>query len=87
MPPAPKPNVKMVPVKRYDVAVTWDHVLTALGQVGSAKGSTTHPDVPPLLDKVTDLAGQLKEAVAKINELDPNVLQPKAAPPGAAPGT
>jgi hypothetical protein len=77
----------MVPVKRYDVAVTWDHVLTSLSQVTSAKGSTSHPDVPPLLDKVNELAGQLKEAVAKINELDPKVLQRRVGDPGTAPGT
>jgi hypothetical protein len=83
------PQVIMVPVKRYDVNLTLDDILTPLtqtsGHVARAPlGKTLDPEVAQLLRKFTDLVTQLKDVVNQINKIDPSLLAPKAGPPPGA---
>ena len=83
------PQVIMVPVKRYDVNLTLDDILTPLtqtsGHVARAPlGKALDPEVAQLLRKFTDLVTQLKDVVNQINKIDPSLLAPRAGPPPGA---
>lgn len=75
----PTPEVVQVPVTRYDVNLTLDDILTPLAQKGvspppAGQGATTNPELAQHLQTLSTLAGQLKDVVGKINQLDPTVL-------------
>jgi hypothetical protein len=84
------PQITMVPVKRYDVTLTLDDILTPLTQ------TTTHlntagliaepenPDTAQLLQRFTELVSELKEVVNQINQIDPSLLASKPGPPPSA---
>ena len=79
----------MVPVKRYDINLTLDDILTPLTQTGShvaraRQGKALDPETAQLLRKFTDLVTQLKDVVNQINQIDPSLLAPKAGPPPGA---
>lgn len=91
------PQVTMVPVKRYDVALTLDDLLTPLTQTASkpaqagappadrtlaeAAPGAANPELAQHLQTLSDLAGQLKDVVSKINQIDPTVLAPTPRQP------
>ena len=84
------PQVTMVPVKRYDVTLTMDDILTPLTQTtthlntAGIVGAATDPEVAQLLQKFNDLVSQLKDVVSQINQIDPTLLASKAGPPPSA---
>jgi len=84
------PQITMVPVKRYDVNLTLDDILTPLTQTasrlntGGTVGAAMDPAVAQHLQTFNDLVTQLKDVVAQINQIDPSLLASKpATPPGA----
>jgi hypothetical protein len=84
------PQVQWVEVKRYDVTLSLDDILTPLTQTSThlntagIVSSTTDPRVAELMQKFTDLVTQLKDVVAQINAIDPNLLASKPGPPPSA---
>jgi hypothetical protein len=84
-----KPPVVMVPVKRYDVTLTLDDILTPLAQTAAnlneAKfASAADPTVAAHLQKFTDLVSQLKDVAGQIDSIDPTLLASKPGPPPSA---
>jgi ABC-type transporter Mla subunit MlaD len=84
-----KPPVTMVPVKRYDVTLSLDDILTPLTQTAANLaqaniGAAQDPAVAEHLQKFTDLVSQLKEVTSNINSIDPSLLASKAGPPPSA---
>ncbi|QBR72455.1 hypothetical protein CU048_15495 [Beijerinckiaceae bacterium] len=75
------PEVTMVPVKRYDVNVTLDEILTPLVEISNRQVPTATgiqmTQLEPHLQKLSDLAKQLKEVVGQINEIHPALLTPQ----------
>jgi hypothetical protein len=84
------PQITMVPVKRYDVTLTLDDILTPLTETATHLNSAglvrtaVDPDVAQHLQTFTDLVSQLKDVVAQINQIDPNLLASKPGPPPGA---
>jgi ABC-type transporter Mla subunit MlaD len=81
------PKIVQVPVKRYDVNLTLDDILTPLTQLGarraqeratSAEGATSaaSSEIDQHLQQLSDLARQLKDVISRINQADPTVLAP-----------
>ena len=87
---ADTPQVTMVPVKRYDVTLTMDDILTPLTQTtthlntAGMVGAATDPEVAQLLQRFNELVSQLKDVVTQINQIDPTLLASKAGPPPSA---
>ena len=83
------PQITMVPVKRYDINLTLDDILTPLTQTasqlnGGRVGAALDPEVAQHLQTFTDLVTQLKDVVSRINQIDPTLLASKpTTPPGA----
>ena len=87
-------NVVMVLVKRYDVTVTLEQILeplartasqlTQAGQTQPEFKTALDPEIAPHLQAFTDLVGQLKDVVGRINAADPNLLASKPGPPPGA---
>ena len=81
------PQVTMVPVKRYDVVLSMDDILTPLSQTtthlnnAGIVGAATDPEVAQLLQRFNDLVSQLKDVVNQINQIDPSLLASKPGPP------
>jgi len=79
-------QVNMVPVKRYDVAITLEQILTPLsrtaGHLEQARmlESADHR-VSDLLEKFTRLVAELNDVVSQINQIDPTLLASKPGPP------
>ncbi|HEY0580997.1 MAG TPA: hypothetical protein VGE94_02385 [Chloroflexota bacterium] len=80
-------NVILVPVKRYDVNLTLEDILTPLTQTTApaepaaaptliAADTAATPELAQLLRQLADLAAQMKYVVAQINRIDPTVLAP-----------
>ena len=94
------PQVAMVAVKRYDVNLTLDDILTPLTQsAGKApeagpgttggvaqpgSGAAANPDLAQHMQTLSALAGQLQEVVSKINQIDPTLLAPTPRQPPKA---
>jgi hypothetical protein len=84
------PQVIMVPVKRYDVVLTLDDILTPLTQTAASLsaagmiGTDADPQVAEHLQRFTDLVTQLQDVVGRINQLDPSLLASKLGPPPTA---
>jgi hypothetical protein len=84
----------MVPVKRYDVTLTLDDILTPLKETASqlARAGQREPTLAAALDpqivlhlqRFTELVTELSEVVARINQVDPNLLASKRGPPPVA---
>jgi hypothetical protein len=79
-------KVVMVPVKRYDINLTLDDILTPLTKTVdnitsniTAKNLKIGADVAPHLLKFHDLITQLHEVVTLINRIDPSLLASKTA--------
>lgn len=90
------PDIVQVPVKRYDVNLTLDDILTPLTQTAShvtqpgaagqpntvtrlaaaGAGGTANPELAQHLQTLSELAGQIKDVVSKINQIDPTLLAP-----------
>jgi len=85
------PQVIMVPVKRYDITLTLDDILTPLTQTASnlalaaAPGAALDPEVVQHLQTFTSLVNQLKDVVSQINQIDPSLLASRPGPPPSAP--
>jgi hypothetical protein len=84
-----KPPVTMVPVKRYDVVLSIDDILTPLTQTAANLtqanlGSATDPEMAQHLQQFTDLVTQLHQVATRINQLDPSLLASKPGPPPSA---
>jgi ABC-type transporter Mla subunit MlaD len=82
-------QITMVPVKRYDVNLTLDDILNPLTQTASnlntgRVGAALDPEVAQHLQTFTDLVTQLRDVVARINQIDPTLLASKPAPPAGA---
>ncbi len=85
------PQVTMVPVKRYDVTLTLDDILTPLtqtathlGTAGMLGAATDHPEMAQHLQRFTDLVSQLKDVIGHIDQIDPSLLASKPGPPPSA---
>ena len=83
------PQVALVPVKRYDVNLTLDDLLTPLTQTAAkltqaGPGAAATPELAQHLQTLSDLAGQIKEVVGKINQIDPTMLSPTPQQPPKA---
>jgi hypothetical protein len=79
----------MVPVKRYDVTLTLDDILTPLTQTAANLNqanfaSAADPTVAAHLQKFTDLVSQLKDVAGQIDSIDSSLLASKAGPPPSA---
>ena len=74
-----KPNVVQVPVKRYEVNLTMHDILTPLTQMSANLAQAVPAPVPGSdihqhVQQLSDLAGQLREVVNRINAADPTLL-------------
>ncbi|HEX3398694.1 MAG TPA: hypothetical protein VHT74_00065 [Acetobacteraceae bacterium] len=86
MPPPDAPKVVMVPVKRYDINLTLHDILTPLTQMAQAgQAPSAGPDVQQHVQQLSDLAGQLRDVVNRLNKVDPSLLAPtpRKDPPGS----
>ena len=85
------PEVVQIPVKRYDVNLTFDDILNPLIQhsttnLTQASPSTAQagveqpadPQVAQHLQTISDLASRLQDEVNKLNQIDPTILNPQA---------
>jgi hypothetical protein len=81
------PQIIMVPVKRYDVVLTLDDILTPLTQTAASLnaagmiGAGVDPQIAQHLQEFTDLVTQLKDVVGRINQIDASLLASKPGPP------
>jgi hypothetical protein len=86
----PGAQVIMVPVKRYDVTLTMDDIITPLTQtVANLAAATpaaqpTDPELAQHLQHFNDLVAELKDVVAHINQIDASVFVSKPGPPPSA---
>jgi hypothetical protein len=84
------PQITMVPVKRYDVTLSLDDILTPLTQTVTnlnAAGMldpSADPEIAQHLQTFTDLVTQLKDVTSRINQIDANLLASKLGPPPSA---
>ena len=84
MPTEDDPEVVQVPVRRHDVNLTLDDIMTPLTQASSrlaqpgAAAEAMDPRLTELLQKFGELAGQLKDVASQINQIDPTFLAPQA---------
>ncbi|WOJ88726.1 hypothetical protein RZS28_12990 [Methylocapsa polymorpha] len=82
------PEVTLVPVKKYEINVTLEDILTPLTQISSrpieAGETGVHPELAGHLQRLSELASQLKEVVGAVNRIHPTLLAPQAQrkPPG-----
>ena len=80
MPEDESSEVTLVPVKRYDVNLTLDEILTPLvelaGRQAAGLSGAELAQVEPHLRRLSELSGQLKEVARQINEINPAVLAP-----------
>ncbi|HUB63035.1 MAG TPA: hypothetical protein VL996_01055 [Methylocella sp.] len=80
--PADEAQNVIVPVKRYDVNLTLDDIVTPLLDVASHQASARTADadkaaeLEPHLRRLSELAAQLKAVVGEINRIDPTLLAP-----------
>lgn len=86
MPDVDARKVIQVPVKRYDVNLTLEQILTPLSEIATrhADGGTASlmaTDLSRQLQQLGDLARQLKEVAGRIDAQDPTLLAPTAAAP------
>lgn len=82
-------EIQMVEVKRYDINLTLDDILTPLTQTAAnlrqaGLGRALDPEVAEHLDRFNDLVNQLKEVVGHIDQLDSSLLVSKPGPPPLA---
>lgn len=84
------PTIVQVPVKRYDVNLTLDDLLTPLIELSARRAqekvaSAEISEVDQHVQQLSDLARQLKEVISRINQADPTILaSPKQGPPPIA---
>lgn len=103
------PEVVEVPVKKFEVNITLEDLLTRMSEQAGAMAQTggtanvqadvaapvdasQQAEVVQHLQRLSDLAGQLRDAVSRINQLDPTLLgrlkqqpqQPQQPPPAAS---
>jgi hypothetical protein len=89
------PKIVQVPVKRYDVNLTLEDILTPLTQLSAHRAqqraasvqsseAVQSSEMDQHLQQLSDLARQLKDVISRINEADPTVLAPttQGQPPG-----
>ena len=79
-------EVTMVPVKRYDVTLTLDEILTPLGRTSGHLAQarmleSADQRIPDLLERFTQLVAELNDVVSQINQIDPTLLASKPGPP------
>jgi len=83
------PDVIMVEVKKYDVNLSMDDLITPLtqtvGNLHAAGMVTSDSEVAQHLQTFNDLVSQLKDVVGNINSIDPTLLASKPGPPPSAP--
>ena len=89
-----EPQRITVPVKRYDINLSLDDILTPLTRTSAALTLAAHqrlpgfaaaaqPETAQLLHRFTQLVAELREVVDRINQIDPSLL---ASKPGPRPG-
>jgi len=81
----------LVPVRRHDVTVSFDDILTPLkqtarnltrsGQTDESLREALDPNVAQDLQIFTDLVHQLSDVVQQINQKAPHLLASKTGPP------
>ena len=86
----PAPRVIMVPVRRHDVTLTLDALLTPLtrtadqliaaARTNQALAAARDPEVAQHLRRFTELVTELNDLVRRINEIDPALLTSKPGP-------
>ncbi len=75
--PIPNPGAaakNKVVVKRYDINLKLQDILTPLTRIGAA--APGKPDLDPHLAQVRQVAGSLKDLADHIDSLDPTVFGP-----------
>jgi len=81
------PEIVQVPVKRYDVNLTLDDLLTPLIELSARRAqekvaSAEPSEIDQHVQQLSDLARQLKDVINRINAADPTVLAaPKQGQP------
>jgi len=84
---ADPPKVIMVPVKRYDINLTLDDIMSPLTRMSANLAAQAAPAVAPGSDvhqhvqQLSDLAQQVRDVVSRINKADPTLLAPKPTAP------
>jgi hypothetical protein len=76
-----KPNVVLVPVKRYDINLTLNDILTPLTRMGAnlvpGRGvAAPGTDLSQHVQQLSDLAQKLRDVVGHIDAADPSLLAP-----------
>jgi hypothetical protein len=82
MPEDESSGITMVPVKRYDISLSLEEILTPLAELAGRQGALlSGPEgaqLEPHLRRLSELAGELKEVVRQINAINPALLAPRA---------
>lgn len=85
MPEDDSSEITLVPVKRYDVNLTLEEILSPLVELAGRQAALlSGPDLArlePHLRRLSELSGELKEVVRQINEINPAVLAPHRRQP------
>jgi hypothetical protein len=76
-----KPNVTMVPVKRYDVNLSLNDILTPLTKMAATQVpgrgiAAPDSDLSQHVQQLSDLAQRLRDVVGRIDTIDPSLLAP-----------
>jgi hypothetical protein len=83
------PEVIKVEVKKYNVTLSLDDLISPLTQtvdnLHAAGMVTPDSEVAQHLQTFNDLMSQLKDVVGNINTIDPNLLASKPGPPPGPP--
>jgi len=79
-------DVTMVPVKRYDISLSMDEILTPLAKTaGHLSRARMMPaeneEAARLMQRFTELVNELKSVTEQINRIDPSLLASKPGPP------
>jgi hypothetical protein len=77
----PDPKIVMVPVKRYDIELSIEDIMTPLtafaNKANVGQAIATSPEVQPHAAKLSDLAQQVLDVAKRIQAINPDILSPK----------
>lgn len=82
MPFTPAPDDEVPTLRKYQVELTLDTLVRALAEqprrlVTPPPGQAPpdlHPDLPPHLQRIADLADEIQNEINQIRQIDPQVL-------------
>jgi hypothetical protein len=67
------PEIVDVPVKRFDVSFTLEDLLARVSEQAAGEAQAD-PEVAENLQRISELARQLKDELAHVNQVKPSVL-------------